>query len=157
VDPKAESYREHEARSLSDHLAAWKDSLEASGSTPKHVNLFADRARRVVALLRGAELGEIEPARNAKRGEISSTEARLSGWVESAKLPDITSERVQKALATLRAKGRSLQTCNHHRAAIRAFSKWCYDTHRIREDLLRGVKGFNVKEDRRHDRRTISL
>ncbi len=37
-----------------------------------------------------------------------------------------------------------------------AFTKWCYDTHRIREPL-RGVSGFNAKEDRRHDRRTLSL
>jgi integrase len=60
-------------------------------------------------------------------------------------------------LATLRGEGRSLGTCNHYRTAIKAFSKWCHDTHRTREDNLRGVEGFNAKEDRRHDRRTISL
>jgi hypothetical protein len=55
------------------------------------------------------------------------------------------------------AVGQSLSTCNHYRTAIRAFAKWCYDTHRTREDALRGVRGYNAKEDRRHDRRTISL
>jgi integrase len=49
------------------------------------------------------------------------------------------------------------QSCSRYRAAIRTFSKWCHDTHRTREHLLRGVKDFNAKEDSRHDRRTISL
>jgi integrase len=69
----------------------------------------------------------------------------------------VTAERVQKALATLRGEGRSLGTCNHYRTAIKAFAKWCHDTHRSKQDALRGVQGFNAKEDRRHDRRTISL
>ena len=73
--------------------------------------------------------------------------------------PPIRSDRrrVQKALATLRGDGRSLGTCNHYRTAIKAFSKWCYDAHQTREDALRGVRGYNAKEDRRHDRRTISV
>ena len=43
------------------------------------------------------------------------------------------------------------------RAAIKSFSKWCYNTRRTREEFLRGVTGFNAKEDPRHDRRTIAL
>jgi integrase len=77
--------------------------------------------------------------------------------VTSARLADLSAESAQKALASLKAAGRSLATCNHHRAAIKVFSKWCDDTHRLRDDPLRGVKGYNAKEDRRHDRRTISL
>jgi integrase len=50
-----------------------------------------------------------------------------------------------------------LATCNHHATAICGFAKWCHDTHRLREHPLRGIERFNVKEDRRHDRRTISL
>src|SRR5262249_24681477 len=61
VDSKADSYRDHEARPLPDHLAAWRESLEAKGATPKHIDLFTGRARRVVALLLGARLSEIEP------------------------------------------------------------------------------------------------
>jgi integrase len=81
----------------------------------------------------------------------------LAKWVASARLSDLTAKRVQKVLATLQAEGRSLGTCNHYRTAIKAFSKWRYDTHRMKEDALRGVRGYNAKEDRRHDRRTISL
>src|SRR5262249_15920075 len=115
------------------------------------------RARRVVALLKGARLSEIEPARNAKRAEIASAEANLTEWAGSALLSDLSAEQIQKALGILKAEGRSLATCNHHRAAIKAFSRWCHDARGVREDLARGVKGFNAKEDRRHDRRTVSL
>ena len=31
------------------------------------------------------------------------------------------------------------------------------ETYRTRDDALIGVRGFNAKEDRRHDRRTLDL
>src|SRR5262249_22488572 len=77
--------------------------------------------------------------------------------VEKARLSDITAERVQAALATFRASGRSAQTCNHYRACVRTFARWAKRTGRLREFSLEGLTGFNVKEDRRHDRRTLSL
>ncbi len=157
ANPKELGYRDHATLSISDHTTAWVESLEAKGATPKHVELFTRRARRVFALVRGAKLAEIEPAKNATRADIKKAEESLKTWVEPARLADLTEERVQKALATLKAEGRSHQTCNHHRAAARAFAKWCHDTHRTRDNALRAVKGYNIKEDRRHDRRTISL
>ena len=77
--------------------------------------------------------------------------ARIDG------LPGLTHDRVQEALKALRDEGLSLQTVNHHRTAIRAFSKWCWKSGRTRTDSLAGVTGFNAKEDRRHDRRTLGV
>jgi integrase len=157
IDPAAEAYRDHGARPLADHLVDWAKALEAKGATAKHVDLFTGRARRIVALLMGAKLSEIEPPKNAKRVNIPGFELTLSSWVATARLSDLTGDRVQGALAILKAEGRALATCNHHRAAIKAFSKWCDGTHRTKENALRGVTGFNAKQDRRHDRRTVSL
>ena len=157
IDDKDYAYRDHEAVPLSDHVDSWTESMSAAGSSSKHIDLFATRVRRVVALLVGAKLADIEPARRASRSEIARAAAGLAAAIGKVRLSDLTEERAQKALATLRGEGRSLQTCNHHRAAIKAFSKWCHDTHRTKENALRGVKGYNVKEDRRHDRRTIGL
>ncbi len=151
------AYRDHQARPLSEHLKAWADSLSSKGSTPEHIELSTVRARRVVAIVMGAALADIEAPRNGKRADIERAEANLVRWVAPARLSDLDADRAQKALATLKAEGRSLGTCNHYRTAIRSFSRWCHDTHRTREDGLRGVKGFNAKEDRRHDRRTLSL
>ena len=65
--------------------------------------------------------------------------------------------RIQNAIARFKDAGWSLQTCNHYRASVKAFTKWCFDEHRTREDFGHGVTGFNAKKDRRHDRRTIAL
>jgi integrase len=59
-------------------------------------------------------------------------------------------------LARLRDGGKSHQTVNHHRAAVRAFVRWACDTDRLRDDPTRGVKGFNVEADRRHLRRALT-
>ena len=83
------------------------------------------------------KFSQIEPARNAKRVDIVRAETNLTNWVTMARLGDVTAERVQKALGILRTEGRSLQTCNHHRAAAKAFAGWCYDTNRMREEVLR--------------------
>jgi integrase len=141
---------------VADHLAAWIKTLEAKGTTTKHSRLFSDRARRVVALVIGATLSDIEPGKPTKEN-IERAETALTNWLKPARLNHLTADRVQSALAALRAEGRSLATRNHHRAAIRAFAKWLHDTHRTRENALRGVTGFNAKEDRRHDRRTLAL
>src|SRR5262249_45777748 len=105
---------------------------------------------------RGAPLAEIEPANSAAAERARASQA-LREWIALARLSDLTAERVQSALRRLREEGRSLATCNHHATAICSFAKWCYDTHRLREYPLRGVEKFNAKEDRRHDRRTVSL
>ena len=81
-------------------------------------------------------------------------------WSSVAKidrLADLDPGRVQEALKALRDEGLSLETVNRHRTAIRAFSKWCWKSGRTRTDTLVGVTGFNVKEDRRHDRRTLGV
>ena len=148
---------DHEARPIEDHLTDWKRSLETGGSTRKHIELFSSRARRVVALLLGAPLQEIEPAKNATRVDLAKAGASLSRWIEPGRLSHLTAEAVVRAVAALRKAGRSAQTCNRHRAAIRAFSKWAKATGLIAEDRLRTVKGLKAKGDRRHDRRVISL
>ncbi len=157
VDPKELAYRDHQARPLAAHIADWSGTLAAKGATPKHIDLSTGRVRRLVAVIRGANLSDIDPPKNVKRKDLPRYEERLADWLAPARLSDLTAELVQQALSTLRAKGRSLATLNHYRTAAKAFSRWCHETRRTREDALRGVKGYNAKEDRRHDRRTISL
>src|SRR5262249_20207882 len=83
--------------------------------------------------------------------------ARRDAILNAGRLADLTASRVQDALGTLRESGRSLQTCNHHRNAIRAFVIWARKDGRLRDDPLLGIAGFNAREDRRHDRRTLAV
>jgi len=157
VDPKELARREHAAKPVSHHVAAWGEALAARGGTERHVSMSVGRVRRLIAVARGAEPSEAEYPRTASMAEREEYEKRLSEWLKAGRLGDLTPEAVQRALGALRARGMSLQSLNHHRAAVRSFAIWCHDTNRLRENTLRGVKGFNAKEDRRHDRRTISL
>lgn len=142
---------------IADHLAAWGESLRASNRTEKHCALIVARASRVIALSAGAPLGAIEPAKNARRAEIALAGAALSDWIGRARISDLTVEKVQGALSSLKKAGRSLRTCNHHRTAIRGWSRWCFESGRVREHWLRAVKGYNHKEDPRHPRRTLTV
>jgi hypothetical protein len=157
VDPRELAYRDHATCSLLVHIDAWAESLRSKGNTTDHVKLYSARALRVMALIQGARLADIEPSRTATREGQARAGAALRRAVAPAKLADLTAENVQQALARLIGEGRSLATANHHRNAIKAFSRWLYDTHRAREVPLRGLASYNAKEDPRHERRTVSV
>ncbi len=155
IDPKAEAYANHEARPLAEHLADWESDLLARGDTPAHARLYWVRASRLLAVVMGATFPDIAPERPTRKGR-DAAEALMAKALKPARLSDLKPDRVQAALSRLRDEGRGLQTCQHVRAAVRAFSRWCHLTSRTRDDTLRGVKGFNVKHDRRHDRRALT-
>ena len=97
VNPKELAQRDHQSRPLSEHLAAWGESLKSKRATAKHIELSAGRARRLVAIIMGAKLADIDPPRMRKKSEIAAYDMALAKWVESARLSDLTAEGVQKA------------------------------------------------------------
>lgn len=157
IDPREEKYRDHLARPLVEHLGDWIKDLEARGNSEVHVEQFTARVRRAVAVVMGAKPSEIDPPPTAKRAEVPKFAAALTRWTAKARLFDLDVERAQDALATIKAEGRSSATCNHYKTALVSFSLWLYNTRRLRENPLRGLKGFKARADIRHDRRTISL
>jgi integrase len=156
ADPKDFAYRDHESVPLRDHIDAWRVTLVAEGSTPKHAELAANRARRLVAVILGLDMG-LKSHRELPPKDRPGLPQKIAAAIAPSRLSDLTTERIQNAIGQLKDRGLSLQSCNHYRAAIRAFANWCFETHRTREHALRGVKGYNAKEDRRHDRRTLTL
>ncbi|HMB05426.1 MAG TPA: hypothetical protein VKP69_17025 [Isosphaeraceae bacterium] len=154
VDAKADALINHGARPLSDHLADWQAGMLARGKTARHAGQYHTRAARVAALVRGARPDDIDPG---KRPEAQARATHvLADALKAARLPDLTPDRIQAALARLREVGKSNQTVNHYRAAVRAFVRWASDNGRLRDDPMRGVKGFNVDADRRHLRRALT-
>ena len=125
IDHRAEAIRDHDARPLTEHLDEWRASMLAKGRTDKHAELSYNRALRVVELAKAARLSDLQPS------------------------------RIQAALASLKKAGKSLETCNHHRACIRAFARWARDDGRMQYDPMAGVTGFNAREDVRHARRSL--
>jgi len=141
VDVRDLALRDHARTPIGDHLDAYRAHLEAKGNKPKHVALTIQQAKRLLALAGVKCLADL----NAEGVQAALKTLRDGAPAES----DPT--------GTKREKGLSLGSCNSYRTSVRGFSKWCHDSGRSREHALRGVKGFNAKEDRRHDRRTLSL
>ncbi|MBX6315810.1 MAG: hypothetical protein IRY99_23290 [Isosphaeraceae bacterium] len=54
IDARAEARRQHAGRPLADHLADWHSHMIAAGHTAQHAGLSLERARRVIALVKGA-------------------------------------------------------------------------------------------------------
>ena len=157
IDPRADARAAHAARPLADHLDAYHAHLTAKGATAKYAGMTLERARRVVALVKGATMATVVPPKRITTAHREAFLERAGKFVQSARLADLTADRVQAVLATLRDEGMSLQTANHHRTAIRGFSRWAWRSGRTADDPLVGVGGFNIKEDRRHDRRTLAV
>jgi integrase len=126
IDPAAERRAAHERTPLKTHLGHYRAALRAKGNTEKHIETFVSRASRVLDRAGVSRLSEMTPA------------------------------RVQVALASLRAAGLSPATVNHHRNAVRGFSRWCWKDGRTAADCLVGVTPYNAEADRRHDRRTLA-
>ncbi len=72
------------------------------------------------------------------------------------RISELTPSAVQSAIQALRDDGLSLQTCNHYLRAIKQLSRWLWRDGRLREDTLAHLSGYNVKLDRRHDRRAMT-
>ncbi len=126
IDPKAPAYLTHEARPLSDHLDAFRASLEAKGNTIGHAKKTTARARRVVELA------------GARR------------------ISDLTFSKALDALARLRAEGMAAETINHHVRAVKAFARWLWKDGRAREHALAHLSTSNPEADRRRRRRALS-
>ena len=105
VDPRDAARRLQAGKALAEHLDDFRAHLVAKGGTPKHADIFADRARRVAALAAGGGLGEIDPPNTATavdRERVAEARAEILG---KARLADLTPARVQAALATLKCAG----------------------------------------------------
>ena len=114
---------------LSEHLEDWQCSLDAKGNTPKHVNLMTNRVRGVVA------------------------NCGFKFW------SDISATKVENYLHNRRQSEERFgaQSCNFYLQAIKQFCRWMVSEGRASESPLAQLKGLNVRTDRRHDRRALSV
>jgi integrase len=120
------------ARPLLEHVSDFKAALLAKGATARHAELVSSRARKVVE---GCKY-------------LFWSQIRASG--------------VQAYVAALRdgtreARGVSAQTANFYLAAVKQFCRWAVRDGRASESPVAFLEGWNVKTDRRHDRRALTL
>ncbi len=120
------------SKPLHDHLEDFKKSLEAKGCTGRHVTLVTNRAKRI----------------------LDGCGFRF--------FSDISASKVMNYLHEMRAdtkdqRGISAQTFNFYLQAIKQFCRWMVKDRRVTESPVAHLDGLNVKTDRRHDRRVLSV
>lgn len=89
--------------------------------------------------------------------EVASKLRKFAAALEWNILRNIEPTGVQRYLASRREQGLSRQTSNHYLRAAKQFTRWLVRDRRIRDDPLTYLSSLNVKVDRRHDRRSLSL
>jgi len=115
------------SRALSEHIADFQDSLETMGNTTKRVNLVCGRVRKI------------------------ARECGFRYW------SDIQGEKVAGYLKDLRAGGTSAQTSNDYIQNFKQFCNWMVKTRRATDSPVAYLGRLNVKLDRRHERRALSV
>lgn len=125
VDARTDNYASADRRPIAEHLDDYRDDLRHRGRTPGHVV-----GTHAIAL-------------------------RVIGFAGIDRLSNLTAERVARGLARLDADGFSQRTREKALRAIKAFSRWAVQTHRIGSDPLAGMRGVTITE-RRVSRRALS-
>ena len=89
--------------------------------------------------------------------EVQGKVARLLELCKAKRISELVPSAVQTAIGSLRTVEKlSLQTCNHYLKAAKQFGRWLYRDGRARENTLAHLSGYNVRTDRRHDRRALT-
>jgi len=125
------------AKPLTDHVDDFKQALLDKGNTARHANLVARRAGRV-----------IEGCGFASWGDISGSKVM-------AFLSDLRSDRTDESGKV--EPGIGAQTFNFYLQAVRQFARWMVRDGRSDRSPVAHLQGLNVKTDRRHDRRALTV
>jgi integrase len=147
--PQAEEDRlaEQDMRPIEEHLADWQATMEAEGSTPKHIRQFIDCARGIL-------LGQKPPAADAKRGRGRVLQVQLDG-VGARRISEIQPSKVQREVGKVKAASKAA-TANRYLNAVRAFLNWGVSDRRWRANVCEHLPKYNVDEDRAFHRRAIT-
>ncbi len=126
IDPKAEAYRDHEAKPLAAHLVDYEAALVARGNTRNHCVATVSRIKKVLSLAKFKLVSDLS----------------VSGALD--------------AIQILRTRGFNQQTLNHHIRAVKGFSRWLHKEGRSREHLLAYLATTDPEADRRRVRRSLA-
>src|SRR5262245_31999413 len=97
IDPKDEAFVAHAAESLLVHVDAWTQHLRSRRGTKQHIKLHTSRTMRIIALVKGAELADIEAPKPPTKAGVEKAEAELRSWVAKGRIDDLVAEKVQRA------------------------------------------------------------
>ena len=125
IDPALDAISKESQRSIESHLSDFESKLRAANRTDKHITSTTQFIRWI---------------------------ADHAGFKTAS---DISADGVNRYAGKLRDEGRAARTIQAHLNAIKAFSKWLTEHHKLPRDPLASVKKPNPKADRRRERRIL--
>ena len=125
IDPALDAIGKESHRPIEGHLADYESKLRAANRTDKHVQSTTQFIRWIVD---------------------------HAGFKTAA---DISADGVNRYAGKLRDEGRAARTIASHLSAIKAFSRWMAEHHKLPRDPLASVKKPNPESDRRRERRML--
>ena len=125
MDPTLDAISAESQRSVLEHFADLENKLRTAGRTEKHVN----------------------------------STARFIRWVADhagfRSVADISADGVNRYAGMLRDEGRAARTIQAHLSAVKAFTRWLTEHHKLPRDPLASVRKPNPRSDRRRERRML--
>ncbi|MEK6247672.1 MAG: site-specific integrase [Planctomycetales bacterium] len=109
------------------HLEDFETSLRNGDRCDKHIRQVINKVRWIV------------------------DQCKVTFWHE------LTKDKVEKTLKQVITSGKSKQTRNHYFSAIRQFCLWMVEIKRAAENPVASLKAISVDDDRRHERRTLTV
>jgi integrase len=125
IDPQLDAVAQESRRTIVSHLDDYKAKLSAAQCVPRHIQNTETCIKAI------AEAGGFEIA------------------------ADITADAVNRYAHDLRQKKRASRTVHAHLTAIKSFTKWLADNHKLPRDPLASVKKPNPQVDRKRRRRML--
>lgn len=125
IDAAIDATAQESRRSIESHLVDFRAKLEAASRSTNHV----DRTCRMVR--------------------------SYDSWAAHSTVGEVTAESVNLYVAKLKSDGLSSRTIQANLTAIKSFTKWLSERHKLHRDPLTSVRKPNPKTDRRHERRAL--
>ena len=125
IDPMLDGISKESARSIESHLVDFESKLRGPNRTEKHIKYTVKFIRWIT---------------------------EYAGFVTAG---DISADGVNRYVGKLRDNDRASRTIQAHLNAIKAFTKWLTEHHKLPRDPLASVKTPNPKADRRRERRML--
>ncbi len=126
VSKSEDRIADHAATPLSEHLAAYRQCLQAKGTSERH------------------------------RDDVEEMATRVFRECECKSLSDIDASKVECWLNARQAEGVGARRRNMYLQAVKQFCKWAFESSRMSSQPLARIRKANEKADRRHQRRALS-
>jgi len=125
IDPTLDAISTESQRSIESHLADYESKLRAGSRSEKHI---ADTLGYIRAICKSAGF-------QIAGGIVADGVNNYAGWLQD--------------------NGKSARTVQAYLTAIKGFTKWLTEHHKLPRDPLASVKKPNPKADRRRERRML--